>query len=99
MNYKEDYVTADIRLIILRELKDTQGYRSNESVLQQVVEKYGHSCSRDCIRTQLSWLEEQALVTLADPGVLVATITQRGVDVARGSAPVPGVKRPSPGRN
>jgi hypothetical protein len=91
-----DIVTTDIRLVILRELRDTSGYRSNESVLQAVVEKFGHSCSRDCVRTQLFWLNEQGLVTLDDPGVLVATLTQRGADVAAGSATVPGVKRPSP---
>lgn len=95
MSYN-DLVTSDIRLIILRELLDTSGYRSNESVLQSVVDKYGHSCSRDCVRTQLHWLSEQGLVTLDDPGVLVATLTQRGADVAGGSATVPGVKRPSP---
>jgi hypothetical protein len=49
------------------------------------------------IRTQLFWLQEQCLVALEDvAGIYVATITQRGADVATGSATVPGVKRPGP---
>lgn len=95
MSYSS-FVTTDIRLIILIELKKTPGYRSNESVLQAVVESFGHVCSRDCIRTQLHWLQEQGFITLDNPGVLVATLTQRGADVASGAATVPGVKRPSP---
>lgn len=92
-----ELLTADIRLVILRALEQDLGYSHNESIIHSVVERFGHTCSRDCIRIQLSWLREQGLVSIEDvAGYMVATITQRGADVARGRAVAPGVKRPSP---
>jgi hypothetical protein len=59
---------------------------------------YGHKCSRDIVRTELTWLKEQGLITIEIVGesTYVATITERGVDVASGAATIPGVKRPGP---
>ena len=58
---------------------------------------FGHRLSRDKVRTQLSWLQEQGLVTLVDrAGCQIATLTTRGLDVATGNTTVPGVKRPRP---
>jgi Fe2+ or Zn2+ uptake regulation protein len=92
-----EVVTADIRLVMLRALAEDTGYSHNESVLQSVLEVFGHGISRDRIRTELSWLAEQGLVTLRDAaGYLVATLTGRGGDVAAGRVTVPGVKRPRP---
>ncbi|HBG06313.1 MAG: hypothetical protein A2075_12145 [Geobacteraceae bacterium GWC2_58_44] len=93
-----DLLTEDERLVILRALEKDLGYSHNESILHSVVERYGHACSRDKVRTHLTWLQEQGLLTLKTVGTIyVATITQRGADVATGRAVVPGVKRPSPG--
>jgi len=97
MSYSE-LVIFHIRLTILRELMRTNGYRSNESVLYDVISQYGLGCGRDCVRTQISWLADQGLVTLGDAGVLIPELTQRGLDVASGAVTVPGVKRPSPGK-
>lgn len=91
-----DLIASDIRLVILRELADSQDYRCNESVLQSVLDKYGHSCSRDQVKVELRWLESVGAVTIQDVGVLVATATQRGVDAAQGRARIDGVKRPGP---
>lgn len=91
-----DTLNQHIRLSILIELAKNSGYRSNESVLQGVVEGYGLTCSRDCMRTQLTWLAEQGLITIEDVGIMVATLTQRGLDVSKGAASCPGVQRPSP---
>lgn len=92
-----DVVVADIRLVVLKTLAEDQGYSMNESVLQEVLGMFGHTCSRDRVKTELRWLEEQGLVTLAEVvGVLVAKVTSRGVDVATGAARVDGVKRPRP---
>jgi hypothetical protein len=95
MSYSET-LTADIRLVILRELADSHDYRCNESVLQSVLDKYGHACSRDKIRVELRWLESVGAVTIQDVGVLVATATARGVDTAQGRYRIDGVKRPGP---
>jgi DNA-binding GntR family transcriptional regulator len=49
------------------------------------------------VKAELAWLEEQGLITNENlKGTQVATITQRGIDVATGQATHPGVKRPSP---
>ena len=92
-----DLKTADMRLVILRLLAEDPGYSVNESVLQSVLPEFGHTVSRDRIRTELRWLEEQGLVNNQQiTTVLVAKLTGRGVDVANGAARVDGVKRPSP---
>lgn len=90
---------ADQRLVVLRSLNEIQGYSANDSVLNDVLYTFGHTLSRDAVRTHLRWLEEQGLVTVQKIGerTLVASITERGVDVATGKAKVDGVKRPAPG--
>lgn len=89
----------DQRLVILRALSETQGYSANDSILHDVLASFGHSVSRDVVRTHVRWLEEQGLLCVNKIGdrTLVASITERGVDVATGRARVDGVKRPAPG--
>ena len=96
-----DVVTANIRLIILRELADTNGYTSNDSVLQAVLDAWGQRLSRDRVRTELAWLVDQGLITqvpLGSSGASRVTLTERGLDVADGNAFNPGVQRPGPVR-
>ncbi|WP_421195281.1 ArsR family transcriptional regulator [Aeromonas jandaei] len=93
----KEFVLEDQRLIILRELKDQNGYETNDSILDVVLESWGHCISRDAVRTQICWLEEQNLVTTRAMGdYLIAKLTSRGFDVAKGDATVPGVKKPRP---
>ena len=89
--------TKEQRLVILRSLVEA-GYDANESILDDCLALYGHKISRDLVRTHLNWLEEQGLVKIErlGNGFMIATITQRGVDVANVEAVVDGVKRPSP---
>ena len=95
MNPYADFLRQDIRLVILRLLDEMPGYKSNSSVLTNALETFGHTVSRDQTKTELAWLRDQGLVTVEDLGtVLVATLTERGADVARGRTTVPGVKRP-----
>ena len=92
-----DIFTKDQRLVILRSLVEA-GYDANESILDDCLALYGHKISRDLVRTHLNWLEEQGLVKIErlGNGFMIASITQRGVDVANGEAVVDGVKRPAP---
>lgn len=91
----EQHLVHDRRLVLLRLLADLPAYRSNSSVLTMELGAFGHACSRDQVKTELHWLSEQRLVGLEVMGpVLVATATERGLDVARGLAVVPGVARP-----
>ena len=93
-----ELIASDIRLVILRCLNEDPGYDLNESMLQAMLEALGHNLSRDRVRTELAWLAEQGLVTVAlVVSIQVATLTARGADVAAGRSTVPGVKRPRPG--
>lgn len=94
----EDFYREDRRLVLLRLLAGQNAYRSNSSVLHASLLHLAVKASRDDMKTDLAWLSEQGLVRLSEavPGVLVAELTSRGLDVANGHAVVPGVRRPSP---
>jgi Fe2+ or Zn2+ uptake regulation protein len=93
-----DHFSAHQRLSILRVLTDSPRYSANNSILGDQLQEFGLDASRDTVRNQILWLEEQALVTVERVGkaILVATLTERGADVASGRATVDGVKRPGP---
>ncbi len=92
-----ELITKDMRLVMLRCLAEDPGYALNESLLQTALELFGHHAGRDKVRTELRWLEEQGLVTIeAVAGILVATLTGRGADVAEGRSRIDGVKAPRP---
>lgn len=94
MSFK-DYLRRDVRLVMLRILSEMPEYRANSSVIANVLDQFGHAVTRDQAKTELRWLEEQGLVELNEVGsVLVATLKERGQDVARGRATVDGVARP-----
>lgn len=89
--------TQHLRLTLLRFLLGAPSYRANSSILHNVADQYGLSATRDQIKAQLAWLEEQSLVKTEDLlGLTVATLTERGLDVAEGKATCPGVQRPGP---
>lgn len=96
MSFK-DHLIEDMRLVVLRSLSEMPQYRSNSSVLHSFITRYGHSFSRDQLRTQLHWLVEQDLIEIEDDlgNVLVVKLTERGDDVAHGRITTYGVKRPS----
>jgi Fe2+ or Zn2+ uptake regulation protein len=95
--YREIFI-ADQRLCILRILSVAPGYSANDSILDDILAQWSHRISRDQVRTHVRWLQEQGLVTVEILGrTLNATITQYGIDVAKGEAFIDGVKRPSPG--
>jgi hypothetical protein len=92
-----DYLRQDQRLVVLRILSELPQYRSNSSVMANLLGEFGHHPSRDQVKTELFWLGEQNLIKVEDIGsVLVVTLTERGADVAAGRASVPGVSKPRP---
>lgn len=90
-----EYLRRDVRLVALRVLSETPGFRANSSVLFNLLDQFGHAVTRDQVKTELRWLAEQGLVEVDEAGsVLVAKLTERGQDVAEGRAVVDGVARP-----
>ena len=94
-----DTVREHARISILKFLSAAQGYTANASLLTDALTHVGVGLTRDQVRSEIGWLEEQGLVTKSEvEGLTVATVTERGLDVVAGRATVPGVKRPSPSR-
>jgi len=93
----EKFQQEDARLTILGLLAGQNDWTLNEAVLKPGLAAMGHSLSKDKIRTELAWLQEQGLLKVkTEMGIQVAKISQRGLDIAEGTAVIPGVKRPSP---
>lgn len=93
----EAHLREDRRGAILRILLDQAGYGANDGVLQIALERVGHRVSIDAIRADVAWLSEQGLASYVEERTCwVASISQRGEDVAAGRAKVPGVRRPRP---
>lgn len=89
------FLREDMRLVLLRLLDEMPGYTANSSTLAGALADFGFAASRDQIKTELHWLADQGALELTEVGpVLVAKLVERGQDVAKGRATIPGVKRP-----
>jgi Fe2+ or Zn2+ uptake regulation protein len=87
-----------LRLALLRLLVEARDEAANSFLLAQGAAELGFRVTRDQVRSELAWLEQQRLVSLFDTGgPIVATITERGHDIARGLSTVPGVAPFVPG--
>lgn len=90
---------ADRRLVILRILAESAAYSSNEHLVRSMSASLGHQVGAERLRADLSDLEEMGLVTNDGvAGVVISTLTEKGLDVSNGVVTVAGVKRPMPGR-
>ena len=95
-----DILAADRRLVILCFLEEDAHYRINEDVLKSGLDYRGHAMSRDQVRGEIIWLEQNGLVEItplktSSRELWLVTASEKGVDVARG-LPYPGVARPAP---
>jgi hypothetical protein len=91
-------LSANAKLVILRELAKMTDGRLNDSILEQVLDRFGHRRSRDWVRTQLRALADIGAVTILEVGtVMVAEITRAGIDHVDRRVVLEGVERPSPG--
>lgn len=90
-------VTEQQRLVLLQALAQDPDYRTNDLILATWLDETGMTLSADKLRTELTWLEEQGFVTLAALGTLtIATLTNRGLDIAQGKTSAAGIARPRP---
>lgn len=100
MNDYLDTLREHARIAILRLLDEAPKYTSNVAMITVLLQDFGIGFSRDQVDGEAAWLAEQGLVTRTElaSGLVVVTATQRGADVAQGTARHPGVPRPSPKR-
>lgn len=91
-----DFLTEDARLVILKALAQETNATLNEAILTRVLETFGYKWSRDKVRTQILKLAELgALRTTAAGSVVIATLTQAGLDHVERRSEISGVARPS----
>lgn len=92
----DEYLTEDARLTILKALAGETNVTLNESILTKVLETFGHNRSRDWVRTQILKLGELGAVKTMEAGtVVIATLTQAGLDHVERRSVISGVARPS----
>jgi hypothetical protein len=92
-----EVLTADGRLIILRELSRQTDGRLNETILMSVLDSFGHRRSREWVRQQLRALKDVGGIAITEAGsVMIAEITRAGLDHVDRRAVLEGVARPSP---
>lgn len=82
-----------IRLAVLQLLAEMPSRVLIEQTLHTAVEAMDLPCTADQLRGHLTWLAEQSLIDceLNGRGDIKATLLERGYEVARGAAAVPGI--------
>lgn len=96
----QELLKEEWRICILASLQEAPGGTAYEGLLQQMIARYHHQhLDRDQIQEQLVWLRDAGLVRLTDnpsPArvTYTATITDKGVAVAKGQLRQPGVRQP-----
>lgn len=100
MNFA-DKVREEARLQVLRLLADAPDYTAADAPLHKALQAAGVCVAMGSLRVELAWLDEQGMVVTQRPGgalgLTIATLTDRGLDVAQGLSFPPGVARPRPG--
>lgn len=93
-----DGMASAARLKMLQLLEKAAGYSLNNNILHTALASMGIRLSSAAVRAELSFLEECGTVKLMDVGTMVvAELTERGLDVARGNSTMRGIDRPVPG--
>ncbi len=86
-----------IRLSVLQLLAGQHSGSANDAVLCEAVNAMDLRCSREEMREHLFWMAGQNMVSVLDmrmkSGLVVATLTERGADVAAGRSFIAGVHR------
>ncbi len=91
-------INQDTRRSILTLLALDSDYQLNQELIGMALEANGKTVTADTLSNQLSWLAEQDFITLETLSALkIATLTDRGLEIAKGKSRVAGVRdlRPS----
>lgn len=84
-----------LRLAILQLLAGQSDASANDAMLAEAVNALGFVCSRDKLRAAIFWLAQQGALHVLDlrgsNGFVIATLTEKGHDVAQGRSVLGGV--------
>ncbi|MDQ0454704.1 VpaChn25_0724 family phage protein [Rhizobium paknamense] len=93
-----EFLTEDARLVVLKALAQESNATLNETILTRILEMFGHNRSREWVRTQLSKLSELGAVRTTQAGsVVIASLTQAGLDHVERRSFISGIAKPSLG--
>ncbi|MGR6871225.1 VpaChn25_0724 family phage protein [Pseudomonas sp. HK3] len=93
----QKFENEEMRLSILVILDSDSDYSMNDSVIIRALETIGYKPSTDKLKSELAWLQDCNLLTIEENmGFTIASLSQRGSDVAQGRASVPGIPRRRP---
>jgi len=94
-----DVIREHARLIILRDLAEQPDGRWNSEALREDLDgRWAINRTREWVHEELRYLESLGAVKLdAVASVLIATLTQKGLDHVERRLVIEGVKKPSPG--
>ena len=94
-----DIIERESRLVALKMLAEQPDRRLNSSLMREALaDSWAINRSRDWVHIQLRFLAEIGAVSLTEAGtVLIATLTDRGLDHVERRVVLDGVKRPSLG--
>jgi len=91
-----DFVSANARLVMLKELAKQHGGILNETLLAKVLDVFGYRRSREWVRVQMRALEDVGAIELSQAGtVLIAKLKRQGRDHVEGRIVLDGVDVPS----
>lgn len=94
-----DHLRRHRRITILRTLESAPQYGANESLLHDVLDQLRVISTRDQVRTELLWLQEQGFVSVETVfDLMTATISEAGSEIANGRRVHPDIEKPSPKR-
>ncbi len=86
---------AEQRLAVLQLLADQSGGSANDASLCEALNAMSHVVSRDRMREMIFWLQSQGALHVLDlrvsSGLVIATLTEKGHDIARGRSRIAGV--------
>jgi repressor of nif and glnA expression len=96
-----EIMEREARLVVLRMLAEQSDRRLNSSLLRdELAERWAINRSRDWLHVQLRFLADIGAAHLTEAGsVMIAEITQRGLDHVERRIVLDGVRRPSPPEN
>ena len=93
-----DFVAEDRRLVILKVLKESAGRTANCRLLQKSLCALGHDVPLDEVIGDIDWLQSRGVVRqeIAPMGdVVLASLTEAGLDHLACRRIVPGIAEPS----
>lgn len=94
----ENIFEPNQRIVILQGLSRDPSYSLSNEMLQRLLKTYGHTCGLADVNSQINWLERRGYVKAErlGSGLVIATLTRPGLDVASGLVRADGIDVPLP---